>query len=156
MALLGSWPSFQEETTIENMQKSKINYLPTIPKSPKYPLCNTYIIFLVDTMEVLELLYIFVHTDEQTSIRQISIWTCIKTNHKTFQTVDPEICLIFNFYKRVWEQLLRHILCMISQKKCSYHVLLTDQISKLQLFFVSVCDIINFEINLKVRLHYNF
>ena len=69
MALLGSWPSFQEETTIENMQKSKINYLPTIPKSPKYPLCNTYIIFLVDTMEVLELLYIFVYTDEQTSIR---------------------------------------------------------------------------------------
>ena len=69
MALLGSWLSFQEETTIENMQKSKINYLPTIPKSPKYPLCNKYIIFFIDTMEVLELLYIFVHTDEQTSIR---------------------------------------------------------------------------------------
>ena len=44
MALLGSWPSFQEESIIENMQKSKINYLLTIPKSPKYPLCKTYLI----------------------------------------------------------------------------------------------------------------
>ena len=45
MAVLGSWPSFQEESIIENMQKSKINYLLTIPKSPKYPLCKTYLIF---------------------------------------------------------------------------------------------------------------
>ena len=37
------------------MKKSKINYLLTIPKSSKYPVCETYLEFLVDFMEVLEL-----------------------------------------------------------------------------------------------------
>ena len=43
MPLLGSRPSFQEQSSIENMQKSKINYFPTIPKSPEYPPCKTYL-----------------------------------------------------------------------------------------------------------------
>ena len=38
--LLGSWTSFQKETSIEYMKKSKINYLPTIPKSLEYPFCK--------------------------------------------------------------------------------------------------------------------
>ena len=38
--LLGSWTSFQKETSIEYMKKSKINYLPTIPKSLEYPVCK--------------------------------------------------------------------------------------------------------------------
>ena len=45
MPLLGSGPSFQEQSSIENMQKSKINYFPTIPKSPEYPPCKTYLSF---------------------------------------------------------------------------------------------------------------
>ena len=53
MPLLGSWTSFQKETTIENMKKSKINYLLTSPKSQQYPVCETYLDLLVDTMEVL-------------------------------------------------------------------------------------------------------
>ena len=56
MPLLGSWTSFQKETTIENMKNPKINYLPTIPKSPEYPVCETYLDFLIDTMKVLELI----------------------------------------------------------------------------------------------------
>ena len=40
----------------ENMKNPKINYLPTIPKSPEYPVCETYLDFLVGTMKVLELI----------------------------------------------------------------------------------------------------
>ena len=65
MPLLGSWKSVRKESTIENMKKSKINYLPTIPKIPEYFVCKTYLGFLIDTMEVLQLSYIFVHADEQ-------------------------------------------------------------------------------------------
>lgn len=65
--LLGSWSSFQEETTIGNIQKSNISNFST--KSPEYPFCKTYPDFLVDTMEVLRLPYIFVHTDEQVYAR---------------------------------------------------------------------------------------
>ena len=64
VALLGSSRSFQKESTIENMRKSKINNLLTITKSPGYTVCNTYLDFLIGVMEVLELPYIFVHTDE--------------------------------------------------------------------------------------------
>ena len=34
MPLIGLWISFHKETTIENMKKSKIYCLPTIPESP--------------------------------------------------------------------------------------------------------------------------
>ena len=53
-------------------EKSKINWLPTIPKSPEYPVCKTYRHFLVDTI-VLELLYMFVHADEQVYPRILHI-----------------------------------------------------------------------------------
>ena len=58
--LIGSWTFFQKETTIEYMKKSKINY-----KSLLYPFCKIYLHFLVDTIEVLELPYIFEQTYEQ-------------------------------------------------------------------------------------------
>ena len=51
------------------MKKYKINYLPAIPKSPEYLVRETYLEFLVDTMEVLQLPYIFVHADEQLCAR---------------------------------------------------------------------------------------
>ena len=65
MLLLGSWTSFQKETAIGSMKNSKISYLPTIHESWEYPVCKTYLHFLVDTIEVLELSYIFVKADEQ-------------------------------------------------------------------------------------------
>ena len=54
MPLLGSVDT-SKRNNIENMKKSKINYLLTIPKSSKYPVCERYLEFLVDFMEVLEL-----------------------------------------------------------------------------------------------------
>lgn len=47
MPLLGSVDT-SKRNNIENMKKSKINYLLTIPKSSKYPVCETYLEFLVD------------------------------------------------------------------------------------------------------------
>ena len=45
------------------------------------------------------------------------------------QTIDPEICSIFIFQERIWEQFLHSILCIIFQQKCfSCYILLTDQI----------------------------
>ena len=41
------------------MKKIRINYLPTVAKSPEYPIRKIYLHFLVDTIEVLELPYIF-------------------------------------------------------------------------------------------------
>ena len=53
-----------------------------------------------------------------------------KTNCTKLQMIDPEICSILIFLKRVWKQFLRHILCMVFQEKCcSYYILLTDEIS---------------------------
>ena len=43
----------------------------------------------------------------------------IKTISITFQTVDPEICPTFIFYKRFWDKLLHHILCMIFEEDIS-------------------------------------
>ena len=60
LPLIGSWTFFQKETTIEYTKKSKINY-----KSLLYPLCKIYLHFLVDTIEVLELPYIFGQKYEQ-------------------------------------------------------------------------------------------
>ena len=47
------------------MKKSKIDYLPTIRKSPRYPVRKIYLHFLVDIIEVLKLPYIFVQAYEQ-------------------------------------------------------------------------------------------
>ena len=44
--------------------------------------------------------------------------------------IDPQICSILTFQKRVWEQFLHHILWMIFQEKCFLcYILLTDKIS---------------------------
>ena len=62
--------------------------------------------------------------------QQSSTWHKIKTNCIKLQTNDPEICSILIFEKRVWEQFLRHILCMIfPEKYFSCYILLTDQMS---------------------------
>ena len=44
---------------------------------------------------------------------QPSTWHIIKRNYIELQNIDPEICSILFFKKRVWEQFLPHILCMI-------------------------------------------
>ena len=53
-----------------------------------------------------------------------------KINWIKLQTIDPEICSILIFQKRVWNYFLHHISCMIFQEKCFLcYILLTDQIS---------------------------
>ena len=69
MPLVGSWTPFQKTTTVDLMTQSEITYLPTIPKSPEYPVCKKYLDFLLDTIEHLELPHIFVHADEQVYAR---------------------------------------------------------------------------------------
>ena len=80
----------------------------------------------------------------------------MKTAFKPFQTVNPEMCSILNFY--IFNSF---IFKMIFQKKYfSCYVLLTDQISLSCFFYLrdigqyvycnfllSSCDVINFEIN---------
>ena len=61
--------------------------------------------------------------------RQPSIWYITKTNCIKLQTTDPEICSILIFQRRVWEQFLHHIWCMIFQEKYFCYILLTDQMS---------------------------
>ena len=61
--------------------------------------------------------------------RQPSIWYTTKTNCIKLQTTDPEICSILIFQRRVWEQFLHHIWCMIFQEKYFCYILLTDQMS---------------------------
>ena len=74
MPPLGFWTSFQKETAIENMKKIKISYLSTIAKSREYPVCKTYLHFLVGTIvEVLKLPYIFVQAFEQVYARVLHI-----------------------------------------------------------------------------------
>ena len=52
------------------------------------------------------------------------------TNCIAFQAVDPKLCSILTFYKRVLDQPTHHILCMIFQEKCfSCPIWLTGQIS---------------------------
>ena len=87
--------------------------------------------------------------------QQPSTWHKIKTNWIKLQTIDPRICLSLTCQKRVWEQFLRNILCVIFQEKYfSCYTLLTDQIS---LIFGNICiavvcfpgcGVIHFEINL--------
>ena len=59
-----------------------------------------------------------------------SPWHTIKTSCIRLQAIDLEICSILISQKRVWEQFLHHILCMIYSEKCfTCHIILTDQIS---------------------------
>ena len=61
--------------------------------------------------------------------RQLSTCHTIKTYSITFQTIYPEICAKLIFQKRVLDQFLHHIQCMIFQEKIfSCYILLTDQI----------------------------
>ena len=60
-------------------------------------------------------------------IRKFSTWNTIKINCIIFQINDPEICSTFIFQKRIWKQLLHHILRMNFQEKCfCCYILLTD------------------------------
>ena len=53
-----------------------------------------------------------------------------KTSCINLQSIDPEICPILTFQKRLWKYFLHHILCLIFQEKCfSCYILFTDQIS---------------------------
>ena len=62
--------------------------------------------------------------------RQSSTWQAIKTKYIKLLNIDPLICSILIFQKKVWEQFLHHILCMIFQEKCfPSYILLTDQVS---------------------------
>ena len=62
--------------------------------------------------------------------RQPSTWHKIKTNCIKLKTIAPEIYSILIFWKRVWDQCLHHILCMIFLENFfSCYILLTDQIS---------------------------
>ena len=57
----------------------------------------------------------------------------MKTNLKTFQTVNPEIRLILIIYKRVWNQLLHQILCMLFQEKYFLRLYSIDQTVNLEI-----------------------
>ena len=58
-------------------------------------------------------------------------WHIIKKNFIKLQIIDPEICSILIFQKRVWEQFLHHILRMIFKEKwfsCYNQILLSDSL----------------------------
>ena len=48
-------------------------------------------------------------------------WVYNKIRLVAFQTVDPDICSIFIFYGRVYDQLFQHILWMVFQEKYFLH-----------------------------------
>ena len=50
--------------------------------------------------------------------RQNSIWHAINTNCIELWTINPEICSSLVFQKRIGEQILHYILCMIFQRNC--------------------------------------
>ena len=93
--------------------------------------------------------------------QQLSTWHAVKANYINFQIVDPEICTILSFQKRVQKQFFHHISSMTFQEKCfsCYYILLTDQISLscclvkllgnmcIAIVYFPRCDVINYEIN---------
>ena len=59
--------------------------------------------------------------------RQSSTWQTIKTKQIKLQNIDPDICSILIFQKKVWELFLHHSLCIIFQEKYFLcYTLLTD------------------------------
>lgn len=66
--------TFSNRNCHREHEKSKTSYLPTIPNSREYPVCKTYLHFLVGTIvEVLKLPYIFVQAFEQVYARVLHI-----------------------------------------------------------------------------------
>ena len=65
--------TFSNRNCHREHEKSKTSYLPTIPNSREYPVCKTYLHFLVDTIEAPELPYIFLPADEQVCTRVLHI-----------------------------------------------------------------------------------
>ena len=62
--------------------------------------------------------------------RQFSAWQTINTKYIKLQNIDPEICSILIFQKRVWKQCLHYTSCIIFQEKYfSGYILLTGQVS---------------------------
>ena len=59
--------------------------------------------------------------------RQLSNWDNIKTNCIKLQIINPEICSFLVFQKRIKDQFVHHILCIIFQEKIfiSYILLMT-------------------------------
>ena len=61
---------------------------------------------------------------------QVSACIALNTNCIKVQGIDPEICSILTFQKRVWKYFLHHILCKIFQEKYfSCYILLIGIIS---------------------------
>ena len=57
--------------------------------------------------------------------RQLSNWDNIRTNCIKLQIIDPEICSILIFQKRIQDQFIHQILCIIFQETfCTCYILL--------------------------------
>ena len=80
-----------------------------------------------------------------------------QTKFITFQTIYPEICAILISYKKVWDQLLHHTLCMIFQEKylsfyilvnCPNFIVFLEILGKMCIIIICclVCSIIYFKI----------
>ena len=74
--LIGSWSDFNRLVTEErNVRKCLLEYLPTIPQPPEYPVCKKFLDDLLKAMRDLDLEYIFAHGDEQVYARLAhTIW----------------------------------------------------------------------------------
>ena len=64
LPLLGSWTPFNIEVTGVSLTASSKHYLPVIDKPPDYDVLKSYLEFLVDSTEQLEIDRIFIHADE--------------------------------------------------------------------------------------------
>ena len=64
LPLLGSWTPFNKRVTSHNAEPIIQKYLPVTPFEPDYPVCKEYLDFMLDVIDVLEIPFIFVHSDE--------------------------------------------------------------------------------------------
>ena len=63
--LLGSWTRFNKKVSSKEFKSAVIQYMPTIPQPVSdYAVLNSYLHFLLQTVETLELKNIFAHCDE--------------------------------------------------------------------------------------------
>ena len=88
---------------------------------------------------------------------------CNTTNFIRHLTVDPDMCSILIFQKRLWEQCFHHILCIVFQNKCFsifYYINRPNLSTRLPLLlkilgcyiYIAIvcfpcCGVINFKIN---------
>ena len=82
------------------MTESKITYLPIIPKSPENPACKKYLVFLLETIEYLELPHLSVHIDEQMYARILySLWKhrSLFKHHPLKWKFSSAVCFSKNF-----------------------------------------------------------